>query len=203
MESQRSSQTFKIKYKIMLLGNMAVGKSSIMYRFTDDNFNVNIMGTAGLEIKKKLIKLHDTDISLNIYDFAGQDRFRKITKSHYKDSNGIILIYDVTDRKAFESVSEWINQIKINTYSSIEIILVGNKIDMINRIVTEDEGKALANKYNVPFIETSALTGYNIEKTFITLVEIIFNKNMSKISLITDLYKQENTKKKKKKSCCG
>ena len=152
MESQRPSEIFKTKYKIMLLGNMAVGKSSIMYRYTDDHFNVNIMGTAGLEIKKKLIKLNDTDISLNIYDFAGQDRFRKITKSHYKDSNGIILIYDITDRKAFESVSDWMNQIKINASSGIEIILVGNKVDMINRTVTEDEGRTLANKYNVPFI---------------------------------------------------
>jgi small GTP-binding protein len=202
MESHRESESTKIKYKIMLLGNMAVGKSSIMYRFTDDHFNVNIMGTAGLEIKKKTLKLNDTDISLNIYDFAGQDRFRQITKSHYKDSNGIFLIYDITDRKAFESVSDWMNQIKLNAASGVEIILVGNKVDMTNRAVTEEEGKELANKYEFPFIETSAMTGYNIEKAFITLVENIRNKNSSRIILTSDINKQEN-KKQKKKSCCG
>jgi small GTP-binding protein len=202
MDSNNKLDSNNIKYKIMLLGNMAVGKSSIMYRFTEDNFNVNMMGTAGIDIKKKKIKLNDTEITLMIYDTAGHDRFRQITKSQYKGSKGIILIYDVTDRKAFESVSDWMDHIKTNADSGVEIILVGNKIDMTNRTITEEEGKALSNKYNVQIIETSALTGYNIEKAFTTLVQNIQNRESKKVIITSDINKQE-IKNEKKKTCCG
>jgi small GTP-binding protein len=201
MDSNIKTDQNTNKYKIMLLGNLAVGKSSIMYRFIEDNFNINMMGTAGIDIKRKITKIDDTDITLMIYDTAGHDRFRQITKSQYKGSKGIILIYDVTDRKSFESVSDWMDHIKANADSGVDIILVGNKIDMTNRTITEEEGKALANKFNIPFVETSALTGYNIEKAFTTLVQNIHNRNSKNIIILNEINKQEN--KKKKKSCCG
>jgi small GTP-binding protein len=192
------------KYKIMLLGNMAVGKSSIMYRYTEDNFNVNIMGTAGIDIRKKIIRLNDTEMNLMIYDTAGHDRFRQITKSQYKGARGIIVIYDVTDRKAFESVTDWMDHIKTNADSDVEIVLVGNKIDMTNRAISEEEGKELAKKYNVPFIETSALTGYNIEKTFTTLVQNIIDKEMKKIIITSEVSnKPTEPKKDKNNACCA
>ena len=202
METVKKNDTPN-KYKIMLLGNMAVGKSSIMYRFTEDNFNVNIMGTAGIDIRKKVIKINDTDMNLMIYDTAGHDRFRQITKSQYKGARGIIVIYDVTDRKAFESVTDWMDHIKTNADSDVEIVLVGNKIDMTNRAINEEEGKELAKKYNVPFIETSALTGYNIEKTFTTLVQSIVDKEMKKIVITNEVNnKPVENKKTKNDSCC-
>ncbi len=202
MEAAKKNETAN-KYKIMLLGNMAVGKSSIMYRYTEDNFNVNIMGTAGIDIRRKVIKLNDIDMNLMIYDTAGHDRFRQITKSQYKGARGIIVIYDVTDRKAFESVTDWMNHIKTNADSDVEIVLVGNKIDMTNRAINEEEGKTLAKKYNVPFIETSALTGYNIEKTFATLVQTILDKESKKIITTSEVnIKPTESKKEKNNSCC-
>lgn len=202
MDSNTNTDSTNIKYKIMIIGNLAVGKSSIMYRFTDDLFNINLMGTAGIDIKKKQIKINDTDITLMIYDTAGHDRFRQITKSQYRGSKGIMLIYDITDRKTFESVSDWMDHIKTNADTGAEVILIGNKSDMLNRVITEEEGKALADKYNVPFVETSALTGLNIEKAFLTLVQNIHSRDGKKISIMSEIINQEN-KKHKKKVCCG
>jgi small GTP-binding protein len=182
--------------KIMILGNQAVGKSSIMLRYTDDVFHYNMMGTAGVDIKKKMIKIQDEPIKVMIYDTAGHDRFRQITKNCYKGSKGIMLVYDVSDKKTYESVSDWMDHIKNNADSGAEIILVGNKSDITNREVTTEDGIALASKFKVPLFETSALTGYNVEAAFLKLVQNISNKEFKKIILTTE------EKKPKPKSRC-
>jgi small GTP-binding protein len=183
--------------KLMILGNHSVGKSSIMLRYTDDVFHYNMMGTAGVDIKKKMVKLNDEEtIKIMIYDTAGHDRFRQITKNCYKGSKGIMLVYDVSDKKSFESVSDWMDHIKTNADTGVEIILVGNKVDIIKREVTPEDGISLSRKFKVPVFETSALTGYNIEAAFVQLVQNISNKEL-KIILDT-----EESKKKRPKSRC-
>jgi small GTP-binding protein len=199
MENNKTTEPSN-QIKIMILGNLAVGKSSIMLRYTEDVFHYNMMGTAGVDIKKKNIKIDEEPIKVMIYDTAGHDRFRQLTKNLYKGSKGIILVYDVSDKKTFESVSDWMDHIKTNADMGAEVILVGNKIDINNREVSSEDGIALAGKYGVPLVETSALNGYNIETAFLTLIKNICNKNSKKIILTTDV---QEKKPKQKTRCCG
>jgi len=163
----------ELLYKILLLGDSSVGKTCFLMRYADNTFQEIHMSTIGLDYKLKNVQLDDGKIvKIQIWDTAGQDRFRSITKNYYKGAHGIILIYDVTSRKTFDSVKNWISQIKEEVSDKVNIILVGNKIDDVqNRKVTFDEGEKMALSFGLPFFETSAKSGVNIDTTFNELVK--------------------------------
>jgi small GTP-binding protein len=204
MES--TTKKAEIQFKLLLLGDQAVGKSSIMMRYTDNEFNLNIMGTAGVDLKKKNLVINGENVKVMIYDTAGHERFRLIAKTQYKGSNGIVLIYDVTDKKSFDNISYWMNHITDHAETDREILLVGNKIDKLNeRVVITEEGTALADKFGVPFIETSAKTGENIEDAFLKLNTNIYNKEKAKTNVvpIETLNNNKKDKKKTQSKCCS
>ena len=199
------NEDIKKIYKILLLGDSSVGKTCFLLRYTDNTFQEIYMSTIGLDYRLKTVKLpNEKKIRAQIWDTAGQDRFRAITKNYYKGSNGIILIYDVTDKKSFEGVKNWIEQIRDEVTQEVLIYLVGNKIDKKEeRKISKEEGKKLADSFGVPFYESSAKTGENIDIIFYNLLKDIDNlysaneevpvrgKKISKIS-----------KKKLKEKCC-
>ena len=199
------NEDIKKIYKILLLGDSSVGKTCFLLRYTDNTFQEIYMSTIGLDYRLKTVKLpNEKKIRAQIWDTAGQDRFRAITKNYYKGSNGIILIYDVTDKKSFEGVKNWIEQIRDEVTQEVLIYLVGNKIDKKEeRKISKEEGKKLADSFGVQFYESSAKTGENIDIIFYNLLKDIDNlysaneevpvrgKKISKIS-----------KKKLKEKCC-
>ena len=114
---------------------------------------------------------------MQVWDTAGQERFRTITASYYRGSNGIILVYDVTDRESFDHINYWMKEIDRLATPDVCRLLVGNKIDLEDkRVVTHEEGQALANQYGVAFIETSAKDNNNIEMTFQKMAEAMQKK---------------------------
>ena len=129
----------------------------------------------GLDYRLKSMKLKSgKNIKLQIWDTAGQDRFRSITKNYFKGSHGIILIYDVTNRQIFENIKSWISQIREEASPNVIIYIAANKIDMEDgRIVNKEEGKKFAEEFGLPYIETSAKNGININETFEDIVEKI------------------------------
>jgi len=187
-------------YKILLLGDSSVGKTCILTRYSDNTFQEDHLATIGLDFKKKDVNLDNgKTVKVQIWDTAGQDRFKSITKNYYKGAHGIILIYDVTTRKTFDNVRKWIDTIKEEVSDKVNVILVGNKIDNNdNRKVTTEEGQEIANEYKLPFYETSAKTGDNINKAFndlITRVVDVFGKYEEKGQKL-------GNKKKKANGCC-
>jgi len=205
----------RITIKLMMIGEQAVGKSSLTKRYTDKIFVPNIMGTAGLDMHKKVLKINDENINVIIYDSAGHERFRKITEIQYKGSDGLILVYDITDKKSFNWVIEWIDKLKSENYSNMDILLIGNKIDLDERIITENDLFDLGNKYDIPIIETSALTGQNVDEAFSKIINNIYNsKTLNIINKQDDLEFKLNengndkikidksSSIKKKKGCC-
>ena len=166
------SDNTEIVYKILLLGDTTVGKTCFLMRYTDNTFQEVHMSTIGLDYRVKNMQLNTGKIvKVQIWDTAGQDRFRAITKNYYKGANGIILIYDITNQQTFENVKNWITQIKEEANENVCIFLIGNKIDdEENRTVTTEEGKELAKEFSLPFYETSAKTGVNIDSTFSDLI---------------------------------
>ena len=186
-------------YKILLLGDSTVGKTCFLMRYTDNTFQEIHMSTIGLDYKLKNVQLDDGKmVKIQIWDTAGQDRFRSITKNYYKGAHGIILIYDITNKKSFENVRTWINQIKEEVSEKVSIILVGNKIDdEEHRVVATEDGEKIAKELGLMFFECSAKSGVNIDSTFNELVKKTV-ENYSKVS------KGETLKNKKggKKICC-
>ncbi len=207
--------------KIMMIGEQAVGKSSITKRYTEQIFVTNIMGTAGLDMKQKIVNVFQEDINVIIYDSAGHERFRKITEVQYKGSDGLILIYDTTDSKSFDWIIEWIDKLKIDNKPNMEIILLGNKIDLDGRQINKSHAEEIAEKYNIKLLETSALTGENVNEAFDYIIKKIYksksalykkdyienniensNKNSIDHNLVNNKLKEDKNKNKKKNPFC-
>ena len=171
-------------YKVLLLGDTTVGKTCFLLKYTDKIFQDVHITTIGLDYRLKTMTLKSgKNVKLQIWDTAGQDRFKAITKNYYKGANGIILVYDVTNTKTYDNIKTWISQIREEATPNVVIYLCGNKIDMKDyRSVSTEEGQKLSQEFGLPFNETSAKDGININETFEDLVERI-DSNYSKLEL--------------------
>lgn len=167
-----SKEELDYSYKILTLGEQSVGKTSILLRFTDNKFYSNHIYTIGIDYKFKIVNINNKTVKLKIWDTAGQERFRNITQQYYKGTDGVFLVYDITDRNTFEKVRDWMKQIKEHTQTeNIGIMLLGNKCDLNDkREVSFEEGNGLANEYGIMFKETSAYKDINISECFNDLV---------------------------------
>jgi len=190
-------------YKVLLLGDSTVGKTCFLKKYTDKTFQDVHMSTIGLDYRVKTMTLKSGKVvKLQIWDTAGQDRFRAITKNYYKGANGIILIYDVTSIQTYENVKNWISQIREEASPNVIIYIAGNKIDLEEeRKIKTEEGQKLAEELGLPFFETSAKTGVNINESFEDLVEKI-DVVYSKLEEKTGGNKVKVYQAKTKKGCC-
>ena len=187
-------------YKILLLGDSSVGKTCFFMRFIENTFQEIHMSTIGLESKVKKIKLDDDrEVKIQLWDTAGQERFHSITKNYYKTAHGIILIYDVTEKLTYENIKKWVTQIREEVSSKVTIVLVGNKIDEVEkRKVTKEEGEAMAKECQISYYDCSAKTGENIDQIFNDLVK----KTIENYSYLNDPATTLNLKKEKKRGFC-
>ena len=189
---------------LLIVGDSGVGKTCFLLRFSDNNFTDINLSTIGIDFKMKTINTHGKPFQLKIWDTAGQERFRTITKNFYKDAMGVILVYDCTNGNSFENIRTWVQQINIHASDSISKILIGNKCDMPNKMVSFKQGQDLAQVYNIQFFETSAKNNINVVETFDFIVnEIVERKikmgnNGNRLSIrISDAHKE-----KKHRKCC-
>ena len=187
--------------KLIVLGNTSVGKSSFILKYIEDKFVLNYIATLGMDFKQKKLKLKNgQEVRLRIYDTAGQERFKSVAVSFIKKAEGVILIYDIGNKATFESLEEWIKNIKESGKENLPIILVGNKCDLPpeKRQVELIEGKDKAEEFNLPFFETSCKEGINIKEVFEKIVEDITGKsNLSSGGEFKIL-----NKSKSKRKCC-
>ena len=175
-----ASHKYDFLFKLLIIGESGVGKTCLLLRFTDDSFTANHLTTIGIDFKIKIITIENKLIKLQIWDTAGQERFRTITKTYYKGAHGIILTYDVTDQNSFKNIRNWIKQIEANAQTNVCKVLVGNKCDKPDRVVTEEEGRKLASDFNMSFFETSAKTNQNVNEVFNFLTQEILKNNEGK-----------------------
>ena len=197
---EKNSDENKInEIKIITLGNGQVGKTSIIIRFIENKFSFNYLSTIGLDFKSKKILLpNGTEVKIRVFDTAGQDRFRSIAASYIKKADGVLLVYDITNQGSFDSVGKWINDIKETKGDKMPIVLIGNKMDLTDRVINKEMGEEKASCFNIPFFETSCKTGENVEKAFYNLIEQILNNMGGRLNTIN----LKKTMTKKKKKCC-
>jgi len=155
--------------KLIIVGDTAVGKTSLVLRFCDGAFEPkSYLSTVGVDFKTKVLKIEDRKVKIQIWDTAGQERFRNITRAYYRGANGIILVYDVTSRSSFENIKIWMQDIKKNSKGDQPLVLIGNKADKKkDQAVQPDEGEALAKELGVHFFEASAKVRYNVDESFL------------------------------------
>uniref|UniRef100_A0A2K6VUI2 Uncharacterized protein n=1 Tax=Onchocerca volvulus TaxID=6282 RepID=A0A2K6VUI2_ONCVO len=155
-------------FTVMLIGDSCCGKTCLLIRFKDNTFlNNNFISTVGIDYRNKLVEVDKAKVKLQIWDTAGQERFLAITTTYYRGADALLLVYDLTNRQTFNNIRDWLARIKENAKETVLIILVGNKMDLqSNREVKYEEGRQLAEAYNIAFIETSAKSGQNVQKTF-------------------------------------
>jgi len=148
---------------------------------------------AGVDFKIKTIEIEGKKIKMQIWDTAGQERFRTITQTYYKGAMGIIMTYAINDRNSFNNINNWMKQIKEHALDHVCSLLVGNKKDVKDRVVDESEGKQLADSYNIPFMETSAKEGTNIQECFQNIGKDIADKILAN-DKVMDVFKKSNNK---------
>jgi Ras-related protein Rab-10 len=172
-----AKKTYDLLFKLLLIGDSGVGKTCVLFRFSDDTFNTTFISTIGIDFKIKTVELQGKKIKLQIWDTAGQERFHTITTSYYRGANGILLVYDITQPKTFDNISKWLRNINEHASEDVERMLIGNKCDMEDkRLISEERGKKVAEENGIKFFETSAKENINIEIAFNTLAEDILNK---------------------------
>lgn len=155
------------KYKLVFLGEQAVGKTSIITRFMYDTFESNYQATIGIDFLSKTLYLDDRTVRLQLWDTAGQERFRSLIPSYIRDSAAAVVVYDITSRGSFANTDKWIEDVRSERGNDVVIALVGNKTDLTDRRqVSTEEGEQKAKEKNTIFIETSAKAGFNIKALF-------------------------------------
>ena len=201
-----------IEFKIILIGNVSVGKTSIFNKFTTGDFSKIYKSTIAAEFKSKLLKVNkNLWAKLVIWDTCGTENYRSLTRQYYRGADGAIVIFDLTDQSSFNDLKKWIKDIKNYGEKDIQIIIVGNKLDLFNqRKVTQSQANNFCNENKYKYIEASAKDGTNLLKIFEELTFDLTNKNQEKIK--NEINKKSQIKnleimvkeetQKEKKGCC-
>merc|ERR1712013_386967 len=161
--------------KVVIVGTAGCGKSSILGQLCDDEFTDDYKTTIGVDFRFKTMKVGDQMAKVQIWDTAGQERFRTITNSYYRNSHGTIIVFDITDRKTFVALNDWISEVRSHVTADTSLLIVGNKQDLnATRTVSYAEAEAFSQTHGAKYIETSAKENYNITEAFVMLVTTIF-----------------------------
>jgi len=154
-------------FKLVMVGEVGVGKSSLVLRYTDDTFLDDEVGTIGADFKVKFIKVDKKNVKMQIWDTAGQEKFRTMTSSYFAGANAVIIVFDLSNKSSFDSVEKWMKEAKrFNSGNQISFLLVGNKSDLSAVGGVQDAARKFASQNDAIYCETSAKTGEKVSDAF-------------------------------------
>jgi len=200
-------------FKLLIIGDSGVGKSSLLVRFADNQFSGNYITTIGVDFKIRTIELNGERVKLQIWDTAGQERFRTITSTYYRGTHGVIVVYDVASGDSFANVKRWLHEINQNC-DEVSRILVGNKCDDPDRrVVLKEDASRFANQMGIQLFETSAKENINVEEMFRAITNLVLSSKKAQRETLGEPpgggrlklndHGRPNNRKKDKKSCCN
>ncbi|XP_027855579.1 ras-related protein Rab-15-like isoform X1 [Xiphophorus couchianus] len=173
------AKQYDVLFRLLLLGDSGVGKTCMLRRFTEGEFDPSHISTIGVDFKMKTIEIDGLKVRIQIWDTAGQERYQTITKQYYRRAQGIVFVYDITNLPSFQHIAKWASDVDEFAPDDVQTVLVGNKADEeFDRQVTKDQGKKLAETYGMEFFETSASTSSNISESFIRVTELVLQAQM-------------------------
>lgn len=171
---QMTQPNYNGQFKLLLLGDIGVGKTSIVQRYCDDTYSSDQMSTIGIDFRIQSINIGNKNYKLYIWDSGGHERFRSITASYYRGTHGAIFVYDITNPISFGNIKQWILDFKQKAVDPHSMVIIGNKSDLeTKRAVTYEQGKELADSYGCHFLEISAKGSDNVRIAIQTLVTSI------------------------------
>ena len=200
---------YDILFKIILVGDTSVGKTNIINKYIKNEFREDFYATIGVEFSHKKFVVENRKIKAQIWDTAGQERYKAITRAYYKGAKGAFIVYDITRKETFDDVDKWRNELISSCNQEITVMLIGNKCDLEDqREISKEQGEEKAKSFGFSFLETSALSGENLEKGFQMLIEEIYQKykveqsKSDEINLNSGAEEIKIGKMTKKKKCC-
>jgi len=171
-----------IQFKLVIVGDTGAGKSSLLLRFVDNVFTEGSSSTLGVDFRFRTVKMEKKTVKLQIWDTAGQEKYRTITSAYYRGADGVILVFDVCNPDSYRHITEWKSEVNRYASENCKIMLLGNKIDRdADRKVEKGVVEAYAAENSLPYMETSALTGENIEAAFMLLTESMIKVKESQV----------------------
>ncbi|XP_026540168.1 ras-related protein Rab-26 isoform X2 [Notechis scutatus] len=175
-----SGEFHDVAFKVMLVGDSGVGKTCLLVRFKDGAFLAgSFISTVGIDFRNKVLNVDGVKVKLQIWDTAGQERFRSVTHAYYRDAHALLLLYDVTNRASFDNIQAWLTEIHEYAKQDVVLMLLGNKVDSTqDRVVKREDGEKLAKEYGVPFMETSAKSGLNVDLAFMAIAKELKHRSM-------------------------
>ena len=198
--------TYDERIQIIIVGESGVGKTSLIRRYTNNIFNTNHLETIGIEFFNKEERINDQIIQIKLWDTAGQEIFHSLTKNFYRKADGIIIVYDITNKESFDRIQDWVKSVYDNTdtYKEIQMIIVGNKIDLEeNREVSKEEGMKIGKYFEIDFFEASAKNAEGVRNFMIKIIEdILNNKVNNRNSINIKNYKNGDDEDNEKKCFC-
>ncbi|XP_065870093.1 ras-related protein RABA4c [Euphorbia lathyris] len=178
------NQKIDYVFKVVLIGDSAVGKSQLLARFSRNEFNIDSKATIGVEFQTKSLIIDQKTVKAQIWDTAGQERYRAVTSAYYRGAVGAMLVYDISKCQSFDHITKWLEELRDHADNNIVVMLIGNKSDLGTlRAVPVEDAKEFAQKENLFFMETSALESTNVESAFISILTEVY-RIVSKKSLI-------------------
>ncbi|WOG84504.1 hypothetical protein DCAR_0103688 [Daucus carota subsp. sativus] len=181
-----ASQKMDYVFKVVLIGDSAVGKSQLLARYARNDFSLDSKSTIGVEFQARTLLIQGKSVKAQIWDTAGQERYRAVTSAYYRGAVGAMLVYDISRRQTFDHIPRWLEELRGHADKNIVIILIGNKSDLEEqRAVPTEDAKEFAEKEGLFFLETSALEARNVEDAFLTVLTEIFNI-VNKNNLVAD-----------------
>ena len=165
------------KWKIIVIGDPSVGKTSLMLSYTQKKFRELYVPTVGVQVSRKIVEIDNIICSLNTWDIAGQQKFSNVRRLFYEGADAVVIVFDITEKQSFVNASNWYKDYLSLNDREIGVLL-GNKVDLEEqRVILGDWGRILSNKMGFQYFETSAKTGKNIESVFLYLAKILLQKN--------------------------
>jgi Ras-related protein Rab-8A len=180
--------------RLLTLGDSGIGKSSLLTRYTENEFSETFVSTIGIDFRLKTIEIKGKSVKIQIWDTAGQERFRTITHNYYRGAHGIVLMYDVTQATSFDNITKWMEDIQTHIDATINIILIGNKCDLLDKkVVSTAQGLKLAKEYGLKFFETSAKTNLQVEEAFTSLITQVTTRVLPAPTSVTSIQLEGKT----------
>ncbi|XP_006045257.1 ras-related protein Rab-37 isoform X1 [Bubalus kerabau] len=191
--------------KVMLLGDSGVGKTCFLIRFRDGAFlSGTFIATVGIDFRNKVVTVDGVRVKLQIWDTAGQERFRSVTHAYYRDAQALLLLYDITNKSSFDNIRAWLTEIHEYAQRDVVVMLLGNKADVSSeRVIRSEDGEMLAREYGVPFMETSAKTGMNVELAFLAIAKELKYRARRQADEPSFQIRDYVESQKKRPSCCS